>query len=156
LLKLSNIYPELGDRALNNKSQETIAFKFILKNYKPTDKEYLFFIPEIQVLKRVTILQELGRFISYLDKVGVDSTQAVNIVSKEVIYIVDNKINTTEAVKILQEVRGAKGKRGDKIEGAVKSVITTINNQRLNEEELPIFIKRIIEILKEHKKPDYL
>lgn len=153
MLKLSNIYPELGDRALNNKSQLTIAFKFILKNYKPTDKEYLLFIPEISILKRLTILQELGRFISYLDKLGVDidSSQAVNIVSKQVQYIVDNKINTTKAVKILQEARGVKGKRGNKIDGAVKNVITTINNQRLNEEELPIFVKCIIEILKDYK-----
>lgn len=151
MLKLSNIYPELGDRSLNNKHRETIAFEFILKNYKPTDKEYLFFIPEIQVLKRVTILHELGRFILYLYKVGVDNTEAINIVSKHVIYIVDNKINTTGAVKILQELRGVKGKRGDKIEGAVKSVITTINNQRLSEQELPVFIERITEILKKYK-----
>lgn len=151
MLKLSNIYPELGARALNNKSRQNISFKFILDNYKPSDKEYLFFIPEIQVLKRETILQELGRLILYLDKVGVDNTQAVKIVSKEIIYIVDNKINTTEAVKQLQEIRGVRGKRGNKIEGALKSVVTIINNQRLNKDERPIFIERIIDILKEYK-----
>jgi len=151
LLKLSNIYPELGDRSLNNKRHQSIGFGFILKNYNPTDKEYLFFIPKKQVLKRVTILQELGRFVSYLEKVGVDNTRAVKIASEQILNIVENRINTTEAVKILQEVRGVKGKRGNKVDGAVNSVLTTINNQRLSKDELPIFIDRIISVLTKYK-----
>lgn len=147
MLKLSNIYPELGNRALNNKKNELIAFNFIIENYKNTDKEYLFFIPKNEVLKRITILNELGRYILYLYKTGINNEKILNIVSKQIIYIIDNKINTTQAVKMLQGLRGVRGKRCDKIEGLVNSVITTINNHRLNNEELSIFIKRITEIL---------
>jgi hypothetical protein len=151
LLKLKTIYPELKARSLNNKFRQTISFDFILKNYLPTDKEYLFFIPKQQILQRQTILQELGRVILYLKKQGVNEAETKSIISKRIMYIIENKINTNQALKILQELRESKSKRGCKIDNSLKAIISTINNQRFNEEEFKVFNSRLIEILNSYK-----